>query len=50
VAAAVERLIGDAEFYQGIAQRGAAAAREKFSREMVGARWRELYDGVAGVI
>jgi colanic acid/amylovoran biosynthesis glycosyltransferase len=50
VAAAMERLIGDPALYERIARQGSEAVRAKFSREAVGARWRGLYDGVAGII
>jgi len=50
VAAAVERLIGDPAFSARIARQGSDAVRAKFSRDAVGARWRGLYDDVAGII
>jgi colanic acid/amylovoran biosynthesis glycosyltransferase len=50
VAAAVERLLGDPALYARIARGGSEAVRTKFSRDAVGARWRALYDDVAGII
>jgi colanic acid/amylovoran biosynthesis glycosyltransferase len=50
VAAAVERLIEDPALYAGIARQGSETVRAMFSRETVGARWRGLYDDVAGII
>jgi glycosyltransferase involved in cell wall biosynthesis len=46
VAGAVERLLGDSALHAEIAANGAAAAREKFSRESVGESLRALYDGL----
>jgi colanic acid/amylovoran biosynthesis glycosyltransferase len=43
VAAAVDRLVSDPEFYAQISANGAAGARAKFSREVVGESLRRLY-------
>jgi colanic acid/amylovoran biosynthesis glycosyltransferase len=43
LAAAVERLLADPDFYASIAANGSAAAHAKFSRAAVGASLRELY-------
>jgi glycosyltransferase involved in cell wall biosynthesis len=43
VAAAVDRLVSDPDFYAEISANGAAAARTKFSREVVGESLRRLY-------
>jgi glycosyltransferase involved in cell wall biosynthesis len=48
VAAAVDRLVSNPEFYAQISANGAEAARAKFSREVVGESLRRLYVEAAG--
>lgn len=49
VAAAVERLLGDADLHARLARDGAAAVRAKFSRAVVGRELDALYRDVAGL-